>query len=50
MEDTDLERRKLVEFDLGYNGKGFLNMCQQCNGTVEINQHFIEVGKQCQNH
>lgn len=49
MENTEEERRKLVEFDLGYNEKGFLSMCQHCNGTVEINQHFIEVGKQCQN-
>ena len=44
------DRRRLVEFDLGYNKNGFLKMCQHCNGTVEINQHFIEVGKQCRNH
>lgn len=50
MENTEKSRRKLVEFDLGYNEKGFLLMCQHCNGTVEINQNFIEVGKQCQNH
>lgn len=46
MEET---RRKLVEFDLGFNQKGFLNMCQYCNGTVEINRHYIEVGEQCVN-
>lgn len=39
-------RRKLVEFDLGYNSEGFLDMCQHCNGTVEVNQHYIEVGEQ----
>lgn len=50
MNNSIEERRKLVEFDLGYNNNGFLKMCQHCNGTVEINQHFIEVGKQCRNH
>ncbi|MCI8981310.1 MAG: radical SAM protein [Hungatella sp.] len=50
MKNSIEEKRKLVEFDLGYNKSGFLEMCQHCNGTVEINQHFIEVGKQCGNH
>lgn len=50
MENSIEDRRRLVEFDLGYNKNGFLGICQHCNGTVEINQHFIEVGKQCMNH
>lgn len=50
MKNSIEDRRRLVEFDLGYNKNGFLGMCQHCNGTVEINQHFIEVGKQCRNH
>lgn len=44
------ERKRLLEFDLGYNKEGFLNMCQHCNGTVEVNQNYIEVGKQCVSH
>lgn len=50
MENSEEERKRLVEFDLGYNGNGFLGMCQHCNGTCEINTHFIEVGKQCSSH
>ena len=50
MKNSIEERAQLVEFDLGYNKNGFLAMCQHCNGTVEINQHYIEVGKQCGNH
>ncbi len=50
MGNSEKERKRLVEFDLGYNRDGFLEMCQHCNGTCEINTHFIEVGKQCVNH
>lgn len=49
MGNSEEERKRLVEFDMGYNGNGFLEMCQHCNGTCEINTHLIEVGKQCNN-
>lgn len=44
LELNEENKRKLVEYDLGYNGKGYLNMCRRCNGTCEINQHFIVGG------
>ena len=50
MEGTTENRRALVEFDMGYSDGGYLKMCQHCNGTVEINTHYIEVGVQCKNH
>ncbi len=50
MNHSQEDRKRLVEFDLGFNETGFLKMCRHCNGTIEINQHFIEVGKQCVNH
>lgn len=43
-------KKKLIEFDLGYSKNGYLQMCQHCNGTCEINKNFIEVGKQCKIH
>ncbi|MCI6140811.1 MAG: radical SAM protein [Clostridiaceae bacterium] len=43
------ERRKIVEFDLGFNSKGYLELCRCCNGTCEINTNFIEVGEQWEN-
>ena len=50
MGKTSKDKRKLAEFDIGYNNRGYLEMCQYCNGTCEINQHIIEVGKQCRSH
>lgn len=44
------QKRMLVEFDLGYNKDGYLSMCKHCNGTCEINKHFIEVGEQWEKH
>ena len=44
------QKKQLVEYDLGYNNRGCLEMCYHCNGTCEINKHKIEVGKQCRNH
>lgn len=49
MESNEENRRALVEFDMGYSEAGYLKMCQHCNGTVEINTHYIEVGVQCKN-
>lgn len=43
---NDENRAKLIEFDQGYSKQGYLNMCQHCNGTVEINRHYIEAGEQ----
>jgi organic radical activating enzyme len=49
-DNSDTGRKKLVEFDLGYNSRGYLEMCQHCNGTCEINKNVIEAGKQCRSH
>lgn len=49
MELTEERLRALVEFDMGYSDAGYLKMCQHCNGTVEVNTHYIEVGVQCEN-
>ena len=43
------EKAKIVEFDLGYNARGYLTMCRRCNGGCDINTHYIEVGRQCRN-
>ena len=47
--DSLEERRKIVEFDIGFNQKGFLEMCRRCNGTCEINTNYIKVGEQWEN-
>lgn len=44
------ERKKIIEFDMGFNNKGYIKMCRHCNGTCEINKNYIEVGKQWKNH
>ena len=44
--DSLEERRAIVEFDMGFNKKGYVQMCRRCNGSCEINTHFIEVGEQ----
>ena len=49
MEPTEENLRALVEYDMGYSKDGYLKMCQHCNGTIEINTHYIEVGVQCRN-
>ncbi len=49
LEPTKENLRALVEFDMGYSDNGYLEMCQHCNGTIEINTHYIEVGVQCKN-
>ncbi len=41
------ERAHIIEFDAGYNKRGYLSMCNACNGGCDINTHFIDVGKQC---
>ena len=46
-EDSDLasftpdKKKELVEFRLGYNGKGYANLCRHCLGFGPMNQHKI---------
>ena len=46
MGNEEKEKIKLVEFDIGYNERGYLTMCRYCNGGYTNNTHYIEVGKQ----
>lgn len=55
-EDNELDLDKLsqedkmaaIEFDEGYNYRGYLNMCRHCNGMETMNKHYIEVAVQAQ--
>lgn len=42
------ETRKieLIEYMLGYSEKGYLNYCQICNGSFNVNDKMIEAGRQ----
>lgn len=46
MGNEEVERIRLIEFDMGYNERGYLTMCRYCNGGCSINEHYVEVGKQ----
>lgn len=44
------EKRKieLLEFDLGYNQRGYLELCNRCNGSYGLNNTYTEVAIQKQ--
>ncbi len=37
---------ELMEFDLGFNNKGFITFCRKCNGCSLDNKNYVEVAKQ----
>ncbi len=49
LKDNLHSKKKLIEFDRGYNTNGYLEMCRYCNGSCEINKNYVEVGIQCKN-
>ena len=49
--DTDCcfesgDKNEIMEWNLGYSEKGYLNMCAKCFGYLTINQHRVEPGVQ----
>ncbi|MHB8129587.1 MAG: radical SAM protein [Mobilitalea sp.] len=42
----DRNKKRLLEFELGYNNRGYLELCKRCNGYLTINKNFIDVAKQ----
>ena len=51
--DTDCcfesgDKNEIMEWNLGYSEKGYLNMCAKCFGYLTINQHRVEPGVQLQ--
>lgn len=42
----DLTSKIITEFNLGFQNKGFLNICKHCNGWGNRNQCFIPVAEQ----
>jgi hypothetical protein len=43
---SDSRKKALVEFRLGYNGKGFTNFCKKCRGFSEQNPYKGQPAKQ----
>lgn len=39
-------KKELLEFFLGYTEKGYLEYCKKCNGSFNVNNIFVEAGKQ----
>lgn len=39
-------KSEMMEWNLGYSEKGYLDMCAKCNGYITINQHKIAPGIQ----
>lgn len=40
------KKAEAMEFDEGYNSRGYLNMCRHCNGFLGLNENYIEVARQ----
>ncbi|WP_019552567.1 radical SAM protein [Propionispira raffinosivorans] len=43
---NDNRKKEIVEFRLGYNGKGYTNFCKKCRGFSEKNQYKGKPAKQ----
>lgn len=46
LKQSDINKKELMEFMLGYNDRGYIEYCKKCNGGPNINTHFIESGVQ----
>ena len=44
--EHNVNKRTLMQFDLGYNQKGYLDFCNYCNGYERVNKNFIKAAKQ----
>lgn len=40
------KKKKLLEFDMGYNNKGYLEFCRHCNGCFAVNDKYVAVAEQ----
>lgn len=47
MEFCNSKKKELVEFRLGYNEKGYTNLCRHCKGFHEDNPIIMPAAKQC---
>ena len=36
----------IIKFDQGYNARGYLNLCRQCNGYITINKNEVPIAEQ----
>jgi hypothetical protein len=45
-EMTFTEKKQLIEFVLGFNSKGYVDLCKQCSGWSSINTKRIPVAEQ----
>lgn len=43
---SESRKKEFLEYYLGYNEKGYMEYCRMCNGSLNVNTHKIEVGKQ----
>jgi len=46
MEMTNISRKEFLEFVLGYNNKGYVNLCKRCAGWASFNKNRIPVALQ----
>lgn len=45
---TSDKRKELVEFRLGYNAKGYTNLCRHCMGFGPMNPHIVDPAVQAE--
>ncbi|MBQ3513265.1 MAG: radical SAM protein [Lachnospiraceae bacterium] len=45
-EDKESTKMELLEFNLGYNDKGYINICERCKGSYLNNRNYIPVAEQ----
>lgn len=43
---SDAGKKKLVEFRLGYNKKGYVDFCKRCSGYEGLNKNFVQAARQ----
>ena len=43
---SESRKKEFIEYNLGYNEKGYMEYCKMCNGSINVNTHKIEVGSQ----
>jgi hypothetical protein len=47
--DASVTKEVIVEWHMGYQDKGYLEICDHCNGWVTTNRNFIPVAEQIEN-
>lgn len=46
LSNPNINRKELMEFMLGFNERGYIEYCKKCNGSPNINAHYIVSGEQ----